>query len=143
MTAVAGTFVKFDAVPTRKVVRITVEAPIELADDVLRKLGGYPDPANAKWVGIAPLAAKPDNTMKGGKLAQSAGILANEKAFQVWVETDRLFLDYDQDASENAAAFIRQRCGVTSRAHIDHDEQAARYFREMKAEYEAWLKVAA
>ncbi|MGN6539102.1 MAG: hypothetical protein ACTHKQ_25675, partial [Mesorhizobium sp.] len=120
MAAVAGTFVKFDAVPTRKVVRITIEAPIEQADDVLRKLGGYPDPANAKWVGIAPLAAKPDNALKGGKLAQTAGILSSERLFQMWVETEKMFLDHDQDASENAAAFIRQRCGVSSRAHLDH-----------------------
>lgn len=143
MSAVAGTFVKFDAVPTRKVVRITIEAPIEQADDILRRLGGYPDPANAKWVGIAPLAVNPENTLKGGKLAQSAGILSSEKLFQMWVETEQAFLDHDESASENAAAFIRQRCGVTSRAHIDHDETAARSFRDMKLEYEAWQKVAA
>lgn len=141
MAAVAGTFVKFDAVPTRKVVRITIEAPIEQADDVLRKLGGYPDPANAKWVGIAPLAVEPSNGLKGGKLAQSAGILSSQRGFQVWVETAQLFLNDEMDGEENAAAFIRQRCGVDSRAHLDHDETAARYFRDMKAEYEAWLKV--
>lgn len=143
MTAVAGTFVKFDAVPTRKVVRITIEAPIEQADTILRDLGGYPDPANAKWVGIAPLAVKPDNTIRGGKIAQSAGILANEKAFQMWVETDQCFLEAEVDASENAAAFIRQRCGISSRAHLDHDEQAARAFRDLKSEYDAWRMVTA
>ena len=134
MSAVAGTFVKFDAVPTRKVVRITIEAPIEQADDVLRKLGGYPDPANAKWVGIAPLSAKPDNALKGGKLAQSAGIMCAERAFQQFC---------DASNADEAAEWLRARCGVTSRAHLDHDETAARAFRDTKLEYEAWLKQAA
>ena len=134
MTAVAGTFVKFDAVPTRKVVRITIEAPIEQADGILRNLGGYPDPSNAKWVGIAPLAAKPQNILKGGKLAQSAAILCDQRAFQQWCDTSN---------ADEAADYLRERCGVETRAHLDHDEEAARIFRDMKLEYEAWLKVAA
>lgn len=134
MNAVAGTFVKFDAVPTRKVVRIIIEAPIEKADEILRSLGGYPDPANARWVGLAPLNTKPDNTLKGGKLAQSAGMLCAEKAF--WQFTD-------STNSDEAADYIRTRCAIESRAHLDHDEEAASRFRDMKLEYEAWLKVAA
>lgn len=134
MNVVAGTFVKFDAVPTRKVVRIAIEAPIEQADEILRKLGGYPDPSNARWVGIAPLKAEPENTLKGGKLAQSAGILCSERAFQQWC---------DASNADEAAEYIRTRCGVKSRAFLDHDESASRHFRQMKLEYEAWLKVAA
>lgn len=133
MTAVAGTFVKFDAVPTRKVVRISIEVPIEKADETLRKLGGYPDPSNARWVGIAPLKDQPaENAMKGGKLAQAAGILCAEKAFQKWCHSDN---------AEEAADYVRIRCGIESRAHLDHDQEAARLFREMRLEYETWLKV--
>lgn len=134
MMAVAGTFVKFDAVPTRKVVRITVEAPIEQADSILHSLGGFPDPANARWVGIAPLASKPSNTLKGGALAKSAGIMCEERAFQQFA---------DAANAEEAAEWLRMKCGITSRAHLDHDENAARAFRDLKSSYEAWLKVAA
>ncbi len=132
MSAVAGTFVKFDAVPTRKVVRVTVEAPIEQANDILRNLGGYPDPANARWVGIALLKAEPENTLKGGKLAQEAGILCTQKAFHQWCDATDV---------DGAADYIRTRCGVSSRAHLDHNQAAAREFHELKREYNAWLKV--
>ena len=132
MNAVAGTFVKIEPVATRKVVRLHIECPIEQANDILTALGGYPDPANARWVGIAPLHVKPDNTLRGGKLAQSAGILCNEGGFQQWC---------GEATPEEAAEYIRQRCGVESRAHLDHDDTAARAFKEMKLEYETWLKV--
>jgi hypothetical protein len=134
LTAIAGTFVKIEPVATRKVVRLHIECPIELANDILKSLGGYPDPANAHWVGIALLKEEPQNTLKGGKLAASAGILCTEGAFLQWC---------DATGADAAADYIRQRCGITSRAHLDHDEGAAREFREMKREYEAWLKVAA
>ncbi len=134
MNAVAGTFVKFDAVPTRKVVRLHIECPIEQADKVLAALGGYPDPANAKWVGIAPLNSKPDNTLKGGSLAKSAGILCSQKAFWQFA---------DATDEEGAADFIREKCGIESRAYLDHDSDAARAFRDLKLSYEVWLKEAA
>ncbi len=133
MSAIAGTFVKFDAVATRKVARLTIELPIEQADSTLKELGGFPDPANAKWVGIALLDGEPsENTLKGGKLAQTAGIMCNEQAFR----------DFAEARHHTAEGLIYARCGVMSRAHLDHNEEAARAFRDLKTEYEAWLKVA-
>jgi len=133
MAAVAGTFVKFDAVPTRKVVRITIEAPIERADEILKGLGGYPDPAKARWVGLAPLAVPPEEGgLKGGKLAQSAGIMCGEKAFQQFALEERSY--------DDPLMLIYDHCGVTSRAHLDHDEDAARAFKDLKTEYEVWLR---
>lgn len=130
--AVLGTFVKFDAVPTRKVVRITVEAPIEQADQILQSLGGFPDPSNAKWVGIAPLKGQPsENTLKGGALAKRAGILCNERGFQTFCNAD---------TPDEAAEFLYQNCNVTSRAHLDHDDEAARLFRDIEIDYRNWLK---
>lgn len=131
MSAVAGTFVKFDAVATRKVVRLTVEAPIEKADEILRQLGGFPDPANAQWVGIAPLESEPKaNTLKGGKLAQSAGIMCGEKGFWQFSKTS---------SAIEAADYLKRECRISSRAHLDHDDDAALIFREIKRSYDAWL----
>lgn len=132
MNAVAGTFVKIEPVATRKVVRLHIECPIEQANDILTALGGYPDPANARWVGIAPLHTKPENTLKGGDLAKSAGILSNDKIFQEWC---------GEPTAEEAGEYIRQRCSVESRAHLDHDAQAAKAFRDMKLEFEAWKHI--
>lgn len=134
MTAVAGTFVKFDAVATRKVVRLTIEAPIEKADAILRDLGGYPDPAKAQWVGVAPLSGEPkQDTLKGGKLSQMASIICNEKAFWQFSKTD---------SAKAAADYLRRECQITSRAHLDHDDDAAVKFKEIKQSYDAWLRVA-
>lgn len=134
MSAVAGTFVKIEPVATRKVVRLHIECQIEQANEILTALGGYPDPANARWVGIAPLNSKPENTLKGGKLAQSAGILCADKVFQEWC---------GETSDEEAARYVRERCGVDSRAHLDHNDEAAKAFKDMKLEYEAWRHVEA
>lgn len=134
MSAIAGTFVKFDSVATRKVARITIELPIEKADSTLKALGGFPDPANAKWVGVALLDSEPsENTLKGGKLAQTAGIMCNEQAFK----------DFAEEHYHSPEELIYARCGVTSRAHLDHDEDAARAFRDLKTDYEVWCREAA
>ncbi len=140
MSAIAGQFVKLDSVPTRKVVRVVLEMPIEAANDVLRELGGFPDAANAKWVGVALLTGEPsENTLKGGKLAQRAGILCQEGAFQLFASEH---LTSGENSPEGAKEFIYFRCGVTSRAHLDHDDEAARKFHELDQEYKAWRMVA-
>jgi hypothetical protein len=134
MSAVAGQFVKFDAIPTRKVVRVVLEMPIEQANDVLAKLGGYPDAANAKWVGAALLDGEPsENTLKGGKIAQRAGILCHEGAFKRFAE---------HAGYPDPVKLIYDRCGITSRAHLDHDAEAAKQFHEIELEYSAWRNVA-
>jgi len=139
MPAIAGTFVKIEPVATRKVVRLHIECPIEQADQILRALGGYPDPANAKWVGIAALKAEPENTLKGGKLAQSAGIICNEGAFLQYV----IRIDPDVRTKEHAVEWLKEQCNISSRAHLDHNDEAARIFLDIRSGYEAWLKVAA
>lgn len=134
MAAIAGQFVKFEAVPTRKVVRVVLEMPIEQANDVLGKLGGYPDAANAKWVGAALLVDEPaENTMKGGKLAQKAALLCQEGAFKRFSE---------QNGYADPVKLIYARCDVTSRAYLDHDDDAAKQFHELTLEYDAWRNVA-
>lgn len=134
MKAVAGQFVKLDSVPTRKVVRVVLEMPIEAANDVLRELGGYPDAANAKWVGVALLTGEPsENTLKGGKLAQRAGIICDHGSFQRFARE----CGYD-----DAVKMIYARCDITSRAHLDHDPEAAKAFHELDLEYQAWMRTA-
>lgn len=140
MAAVAGTFVKIEPVATRKVVRLHIECPIEQANDILAALGGYPDPANARWVGVAPLKGQPENTLKGGKLAQAAGILCTEGAFRQWASIIGKH-GIPELTEEEAADFIREYCGVSTRAHLDHNDDAAQIFRELRREYEAWLRV--
>ena len=135
MSAVAGTFVKFDAVATRKVARIIIEVPIEGANQALNALGGFPDPANAQWVGIAPLDDQPkQSTLKGGKISQCAALLCDEGGFKAYCEE---VLD-----RSDPRKVILDCCHITSRAHLDHNEDAAKAFSDLRNSYEAWRRVA-
>ena len=135
MSAVAGTFVKFDAVATRKVARIIIEVPIEGANQALNALGGFPDPANAQWVGIAPLDDQPkQNTLKGGKISQCAALLCDEGGFKAYCE--------EVCDSVDPRKVVLDHCGVTSRAHLDHNEDAAKAFYDLRNSYEAWRRIA-
>lgn len=131
--AVQARYADWRPVKGRKVLQLILEVPLEQQGDVLSMLGA-PMPDRDLWVAIALLSDQKNADYKGGKLAQSAGILCNEGGFRQWC---------DATSPDAAADYIRTRCGVTSRAHLDHDETAAHQFREMKREYEAWLKVAA
>lgn len=130
--AVKARYADWRPVKGRKVLQIVLEVPLEQQNEVLAMLGA-PLPDRDLWVAIAVLSDAPGE-LKGGRLAQIAGIVCNEIAFQQWS---------GRANAGDAADFIRQRCGVESRAMLDHDETAGSAFREMKAEYEAWLKVAA
>jgi hypothetical protein len=67
---------------------------------------------------------------KGGDLARRAGILCNEGAFRLWAEVATV---------EAAKQFMYRRCGIESRVDLDHEPEAAAKFRDMIAEYDAWL----
>ncbi|MCW3583947.1 hypothetical protein [Burkholderia cenocepacia] len=66
---------------------------------------------------------------KGGPLARLAGLWANEPAFLDWMRS----IGQPANTPADAAEFIRARCGVESRALLDHDLRAKakfeRYFR--------------
>jgi len=80
-------------------------------------------------IAIAPLVAdfesrvpesKHDQEIpKGGKLANLAGMLCDNPAFQKFIgATD----------SDNAAEIVRFQCGIQSRAELDHNPEAANLF---------------
>lgn len=74
---------------------------------------------------------------KGGPLARLAGLWANEPAFLEWMRSTRQPANTPADAAE----FMRARCGVESRAELDHNSAARerfnRYIREPYSKYRA------
>ncbi|MBR7961228.1 hypothetical protein [Burkholderia stagnalis] len=74
---------------------------------------------------------------KGGPLAKLAGLWANEPAFLEWMNAT----GQPANTPDDAAEFIRARCGVESRAYLDHDPRAKarfeRYFRGPYSKYRA------
>lgn len=84
-------------------------------------------------VALAPLRAdferqQPDTAPpgsdrpKGGELARLAGIFSNNPTFQDWCEAG---------SAEEAAEWIRRTCQVSSRADLDHDEEAQKLFHNL------------
>lgn len=80
---------------------------------------------------------------KGGELAKMAGILCSDRRFHIWA--------YQQDAppdepvfeedpirltEASAIGWLREKCGVASRAELDHNPEAAQKFINLKAEFE-------
>lgn len=73
-------------------------------------------------VALAPLVAdfeQKQEKPKGGELAKLAGQLCNNPSFQEFLGVHN---------AEDAANEIRTVCGITSRAELDHNSEAAAVF---------------
>lgn len=146
---IKGTFSDLKFIKSRKVVQVLVEVPIEAGPQVVAAFG-TPDPSKETWVALARLtedAVKQTGVQKadkpkGGRLAQMAGILCNEPGFRRFLEHILFFKIGDTDVldPDMAADEVRIRCGVTSRAELDTNDEAGKRFLDLVADYELWLK---
>ncbi len=148
MTAFSAVYTNFKPVPSRKVVSITLEAPIEHGDEII-KLLGMPNPDESKWVGVArlneavrtvPTVSTPSPSSEGTdskrtwdqmSYAQRAGIMSNDPEF--WEYTGAL----DKDM---AADLIRRICHVQSRSEILPGTQAEDWFLHICERFDTWKK---
>ncbi|MGA4125514.1 hypothetical protein ACI2VP_05145 [Ralstonia nicotianae] len=76
---------------------------------------------------------------KGGMLAKLAGMLCDQPEF--WAFLNRLDANGGQiiQNAEDAANFVRDVCGVASRAELDHNETAAQAFHQkIRLPYVRW-----
>lgn len=140
--AIQGDYVDLRFVKGRKVCQVVIELPIEAGASFVAAFG-TPNPSNGVPVALARIDPNAKPERKGGKLAQKAGILCSEGAFRRYLaeigEYDGIrMLDLDMAADE-----LRNICGVESRADLDHNEEAARKFKDLEASYKAWMQVAA
>lgn len=67
---------------------------------------------------------------KGGPLARRAAMLCSERGFQVFLQVA---------TAEEAKEEVRRRCGVESRAELDHGADAAAKWDEIDHRYRLWL----
>ena len=82
----------------------------------------------------------------GSSQAQRAAMLGANPRFQLYLDARKrhrhgLTLEQLPDGTHNeedAADFIRQCCGVESRADIDRDIHAESILRRIVADYSAW-----
>lgn len=132
-----ATYADLKTVKTRSTCQLILELPIEALTDVVALLGA-PVPGNEVWVAVARL--RPEATQQepeqldpqrpSKSLAQIAGIICSQPAFWKYIQVD---------GEEAAARYVRNWCNVSSRAAIDHNEDAAREFRTLNTDYKLWL----
>ena len=122
---IQGTFADLKTVKTRSVVQMVVEVPIEQGEQIVRAFG-FPQPGREVSVAVARIKMQEQATPEqadGHKRfediprPQQAGILCHDKAFVKWLGAG--------DAN-GAAAILRQRLGVESRADLKENTEAAR-----------------
>ena len=143
MDALRATYADIKTVRTRKAYQIIFEGPIEEMG-LAMALFGPPNPENEVWAGIARLregtrtvqAALEDQTPR--PLSQIAAFLGTKPLFRQWLsETgDKTPIR----GAEEAADEVRRRCGIRSRTELDTNEIAARHFRNIKADFDLWMR---
>jgi hypothetical protein len=150
---IKATYTEWRMIKTRKVLQLVLEIPLEQQGDVLTRLGP-PMPDQEKWVAVALLdelvaqeaEQKPkdlDRSLTGKqRYANSSAMeqardraayrLPKDTKFRVWAAG---FSPYPLRDEADVARFIRDRCGVDSRAEIATDPDAYREFIEMETAY--------
>lgn len=138
--AILGTYSDFKLVKTRSVVQVVIEVPVERSKEVTDLLG-MPMPGSEIHIGFARIdvSKMQQEPVKIGRVgnAQMAGILCNEGGFRTYL-SERMGREVP-DADE-AAKVVRLACSVKSRADLDTDKHGAKLWRDLKADYELWLR---
>ena len=137
-------------IKTRSAAQLIVEIPIEQADMALKALGGVPQPGSEKPVAVARLdpeaKAKPKPEKERRKFedmprAQQSGMLCNEGRFRTFLieeKASHIWAYEEMPVEEQAAAYVREICGVDSRSDMDTNEQAAARWDTLYSEYVDW-----
>lgn len=80
--------------------------------------------------GVPVRARVPSMERKGAALSRAAAMMCNGAKFQRWVVSRIGAAPEGVSASQHAAQFVRNACGITSRAQLDHNADAASLFHE-------------
>ena len=142
-TPIKATFSDCRLVKGRKVFQLVFETPIEAADDALAALGGLPRPDMEKWFGIVALdlskavsdaPEKPNSAPRNFAdlpAPQQAALRCNDPNFQKFVQADN---------AEQAANFIRVKCGVKSRSELATNAAARAKWIELDDAFYRWQR---
>lgn len=142
----------FRTVPSRKVVQITIEAPIEQHSTIAAIA------EHGAWVAIARMQ-EPEKSPTHQALEASvakekvrtpwpdlpftkqAVLRCKQVAFQIWA-AEKMGLRADKASEENAAQYVRQRCGVNSRGDLIVSNAAAcAEWRSTDSEFDVWSRM--
>ena len=142
---ISGSLVDAKNVQTHKSVRLYIDVPAELGEQIV-KMFGWPTMAAPVPVAIARLVAPPQQepANKGRQWeeispAEQAGIRCHEWQFRRFLKAKDLPVHDEKSAAET----IRVLCRIDSRRDLNTNEQAAQKWREIDDEYQRWQARAA
>lgn len=78
--------------------------------------------------GVPVLARIASTERKGAALSRAAAMMCNGAKFQRWVASRIGAAPEGVSAQQHAAQYVRDMCGITSRADLDHNAEAATLF---------------
>jgi hypothetical protein len=140
MDALRATYADLKTVKTRGVCQVILEMPIEAMVQVVDMLGA-PVAAHEVWVGFARLregAEQPAIEAQTSRpLSQIAAFHCNKPLFRQFLSEKAGRPIQGPDA---AADEVRTRCGIKSRKELDTNSIAARHWRNLKADFEVWMR---
>ena len=114
--------------------RITVDIEPRHSQDAFKLFGspGTPMALAALKTGADTKPEPEPEAPKGGPIAKLAGMWCKDPRFWEWIGADD---------EKQAAYWVQQMCGITSRAYLDSNEAVAEVFdREVRLPFMAWLK---
>ncbi len=133
-----GTYSDYKLIKTRGVISVSVEFPIEQAEEFVRMFG-MPKPDTEKWVAIAGLNEKVIHRNEDVvRTIQQAGMLCKEINFGRFLKNQKNMLDVIPEKEDTIAKGLRAILGIQSRTDFHNDNNALIAFNRLKSEYETW-----
>jgi len=83
-----------------------------------------------------PLPDKP----KGGKISQEAGMLCREDKYNEYAQSQYINDKITDHRFDNLKSMIYDRCNITSRAELDHNDEARHKFTLLKSRMFNWCE---
>lgn len=144
--AIQATFADYKRVKSRKVMQLVFEVPLENWPRDYRVLG-EPEIETATWFAIAAMnVSEPAPTPKeqGSKLAANAALTLQEGSFRRYLATlqppepdGSVVVDMGNSVADTA---LKKILGIKSKAELNTDPAAAQRWRDLRGNYEAWLR---
>lgn len=89
--------------------------------------------------GVPVRARVPSTVRKGAALSRTAAMMCNGASFQRWVVSRIGAAPEGVSPSQHAARYVRDMCGITSRAELDYNATAAGLFHTaIRKPFLAW-----
>jgi hypothetical protein len=141
----AGDYTDIKFIKSRKVAQVFIEIPLERANDFIAAFG-TPNPATGVPVALArvmpeaakQVAEKPKKDWNSLSPAQQAGIRCADSQF-IFFLAERLAA-VEVETPDQAAAWVRNWCGVKSRSEIVAGSQAAKCWKQIDDQFVLWTR---